>query len=202
VGKRAGICSLKQKEISDLLRESALSCPVGAYVVRLKGGDPSVFGRLDEEINTLNQSHILFEMVPGISAGLACAAAVKRPLTQRHKIVKKNARSVAFVTFSHASDGDAFTRVPEADTLVIYMAGQPHSQLYQKLISHLGGKWHTETPIAWVAGASTEGELVYRGTLRDLVESPISLMSFFDKATQHQLALSLLVGEVLNESIE
>jgi uroporphyrin-III C-methyltransferase len=200
VGKRSSLsggCSLKQGEISELLVNAALSCPVGKYVVRLKGGDPSLFGRLDEELRALEKEKISFEMVPGISAALACAAAVKRPLTQRHKKVEKNARSVAFVTFSHAQDGDEYTRVPEADTLVVYMVGQDHTKLYDRLIHQPSGRWKDSTPIAWVAGASTREEKIYLGQLIDLITPPESLLQFFNEAHQTKSAMSLLVGEVL-----
>ena len=97
VGKRAGRPSPKQDHVSRLLVEYALS---GARVVRLKSGDPGIFGRLEEEITALRAAGIGFEIVPGVSSAFAAAAAAGIPLTRRLE-----ARRVQFVTGHDVTGG-------------------------------------------------------------------------------------------------
>src|SRR5271165_174628 len=99
VGKRRGFRLLSQDDINSLLVASAGSHEV---VVRLKGGDPLLFGRAAEEIQTLREARIDFEIVPGISAAFAAAAAAKVSLTDR-----RVASNVLFTTFSRSADARA-----------------------------------------------------------------------------------------------
>lgn len=116
VGKRSGQRSTAQAEINRQLVECA-----GQYqrVVRLKGGDPMLFGRADEELRALEQAGIEVEIIPGITAALAAAASAKLPLTRRGV-----ARSVAFFTSSTAPGEPGETTLPDCDTLVQYMGGK------------------------------------------------------------------------------
>ena len=119
-----------------------------AIVVRLKGGDPSLFGRLEEELEALAAAGIACEVVPGVTAALAAAATSQRPLTRRG-----HGRSVSLAT--------AMTREGElragrtADTEVFYMAGKQLAALSQRL---LGAGWPGDTPASVVSRAGWPDE--------------------------------------------
>lgn len=115
VGKRGFCDSTSQTAINALLVKQAQS---GARVLRLKGGDPSVFGRLEEELHALALHGIASEVVPGVTAALTAAAATQRPLTRRGQ-----GRSVALTT-AMTRQGQLSVRAPQADTEVFYMAGK------------------------------------------------------------------------------
>lgn len=112
-------------------------------VVRLKGGDPSVFGRLEEELLALADAGISSEVVPGITAAVAAAALTQRPLTRRG-----SGRSVAFST-AMTQAGDLEAR-RSADTEVFYMAGRQIETLAQRLVD-VG--WDASTPVLVVSRA-------------------------------------------------
>lgn len=131
VGKRCGQFSAHQTEINRKLVEAAKTC---AIVVRLKGGDPMLFGRAQEEIDALNTAGIPFEVVPGVTAALAAAAELKVSLTNRGI-----SRHVVFVTpraASNAAPNDWITPVTRADTAAIYMGASEAALLAAQLISH------------------------------------------------------------------
>ena len=118
VGKRPGDAAMPQQEIQDLIAEHALA---GRSVVRLKGGDPFVFGRGGEEAETLREAGVEFEVVPGVTAGIAASAYAGIPVTHRD-----DASAVAFVTGHEdpdkpesAIDWQALAAFP--GTLVLYM---------------------------------------------------------------------------------
>ena len=90
VGKRAGLASPKQNQVSRLLVEYGRT---GKKIVRLKSGDSSIFSRLEEEITALNENELEFEIIPGVSSAMAAAAAAKIPLTRRVM-----SRRVQFIT--------------------------------------------------------------------------------------------------------
>jgi uroporphyrin-III C-methyltransferase/precorrin-2 dehydrogenase/sirohydrochlorin ferrochelatase/uroporphyrin-III C-methyltransferase len=120
VGKRCGRHATPQAAICDLLVQEALA---GQTVVRLKGGDPMIFGRATEEIDALKAHGIGFEIVPGITAATAAAAALNLSLTQRG-----TARSLHFLT-GHGAEGglpahDWVALTKSGGTLVIYMGSQ------------------------------------------------------------------------------
>ncbi len=149
VGKRRAYRGRRQAEINELLVTAARD---GHRVVRLKGGDPFVFGRGGEEIETLREQGIPFEVVPGITAALGCAAYAGIPLTHRDW-----AQSVRFVT-GHVSGGEVNLDWPElskaGQTLVVYMGLAGLSELTARLVEHgMDGR----TPAATIA----------RGTLPD-----------------------------------
>lgn len=146
VGKRCGQFSAHQSEINRLLVEAArtYSC-----VVRLKGGDPMIFGRAQEEMDALENSGVEFEVVPGITAAVAASADLKVSLTNRGV-----SRHVVFVTPRAAPDAppnDWITPVMRADTAAIYMGSSEAAHLAQTLISH--GR-SADTPVVLVANAS------------------------------------------------
>jgi uroporphyrin-III C-methyltransferase len=138
VGKRGYEESTRQTRINALLVEQAQS---NSLVVRLKGGDPSVFGRLEEELAAMAASGIACEVVPGISAALAAAAATQRPLTRRGL-----GRSVCLAT-AMTRDG-APAAEHRADTEVFYMASRQLGALRQRLRN---SGWSADTPVSVVS---------------------------------------------------
>ncbi len=166
VGKRGGCRSTPQAFIQRLMVRCART---GARVVRLKGGDPLVFGRAGEEIAWLNAHGIACELVSGLTSGLAAAQALGASLTHREL-----AHGVAFVT-GHPAPGS-----PEVDwaslarsglTLVIYMGVARAGAIRQALIA---GGMSASTPAAVVQSAGAPGERVMRAPLSDLVEAMIA----------------------------
>ncbi len=131
VGKRAGRPSPTQAEVNRQLVEHAQT---GLRVVRLKSGDAGIFGRLEEEIDALRKAGIAFEIVPGVSAASAAAAAIGIPLTRREQ-----ARRVQFVT-GHGVNGqlpDDLNMAALADpraTTVVYMARRTFPALVERLL--------------------------------------------------------------------
>ncbi|MCK9509222.1 MAG: uroporphyrinogen-III C-methyltransferase [Pigmentiphaga sp.] len=129
VGKRCGQRSTAQQFINKQLVEAAQRYRL---VVRLKGGDPMLFGRAQEELDALNQANIPVEVVPGISAAFGAAAALQQSLTQRGI-----SRNVTFLTPS-TGEGQATTQwrkaAAAADTAVIYMGGQQLPSIQQGLL--------------------------------------------------------------------
>jgi uroporphyrin-III C-methyltransferase len=128
VGKRAGQKLLTQDEINALLVSYGRT---RATVVRLKGGDPSVFGRAGEEIEALRRAGIEYEIVPGISAALGAAAAAGISLTDR-----RVASQLLFSTFSRGIDGSAMDWgcVTSTTTLVLYMPGADYAEVSERLL--------------------------------------------------------------------
>ncbi|MCU0869549.1 MAG: uroporphyrinogen-III C-methyltransferase [Burkholderiales bacterium] len=156
VGKRACRPSTAQRFICKQLVDAARR---HACVVRLKGGDPMLFGRAAEEIDALDAAGIAFEVVPGITAACAAAAQLRVPLT-----VRGVARSVAFVTprvgaGETASDWDA---VAGADSLALYMAGHELDRVLARLVA--SGR-PASTPVVAIANASLPDTRVWSSTL-------------------------------------
>jgi len=130
VGKRAGKKLLAQDEINSLLVANARKHQI---VVRLKGGDPAIFGRAAEEIAALREAGIAYEMVPGVTAALGAAAAAGFSLTDR-----RIASQVLFSTFSRRADGNAmdWSGVTPATTLVLYMPGPDYAEVSARLLEN------------------------------------------------------------------
>ncbi len=145
VGKRAGQKLLTQDEINALLVSYGRT---QATVVRLKGGDPSVFGRAGEEIEALRGAGIEYEIVPGISAALGAAAAAGISLTDR-----RVASQILFTTFSRGNDGSAMDWgcVTSTTTLVLYMPGANYAEVSERL---LGGGLPADLPCVIVSQAT------------------------------------------------
>lgn len=160
VGKEPGRQAMRQEEIGSLLvRESSR----GRVVVRLKGGDPFVFGRGGEELLACADAGVPVEVVPGITSAIAAPAAAGIPVTHRNV-----ARSFAVVTGStaHAEDtGDLARMVTATDTLVVLMAAGRLAWTCAVLIA--AGR-PASTPAAIVQWAWTEDEHTVTGTLADL----------------------------------
>jgi uroporphyrin-III C-methyltransferase len=158
VGKEPGRTAVPQREIERLLVDRALS---GARVVRLKGGDPFVFGRGGEEMAVCAAANIPCEVVPGVSAAVAAPAAAGIPVTHRGV-----ARSFTVVTGSTAHDDEVdLTRVVGADTLVVLMAAGRLAETCAELIA--AGR-PSDEPAAIVQWAWTPAQRSVGGTLADL----------------------------------
>ncbi len=127
VGKRAGHKLLTQEEINALLVSYARKREI---VVRLKGGDPSIFGRAAEEIESLRKAGVEYNIVPGITAALGAAAAAGISLTDR-----RVASQILLTTFSRKTDGSLMDWgcVTSATTLVLYMPGAEYTEVSQRL---------------------------------------------------------------------
>lgn len=157
VGKRSGQRSTAQAVINQKLVECAKKY---GLVVRLKGGDPMLFGRADEELRALEAEGIEAEIIPGITTALAAAASTKQPLTKRGI-----ARSVAFFTSSVAPGHPEQTTLPDCDTLIQYMGGKEAITTAQKLLAQ--GRSPT-TPVIVVENCSRNNERVLRLKLSEL----------------------------------
>ncbi|MBV7438592.1 siroheme synthase CysG [Aeromonas sp. sif2416] len=174
VGKQAGNHCVPQEGINQLLLEEARK---GQRVVRLKGGDPFIFGRGGEELETLVGSGVGFQVVPGITAASGCAAYAGIPLTHRD-----HAQSVRFVT-AHGKGGAQDLDWPllarDRQTLVFYMGLSSCGVIRERLIAH--GK-AGDTPVALIERGTQPSQRVIRGTLDRLpelavgVESPALIM--------------------------
>jgi len=157
VGKRCGQRSTAQQFINKQIVDAAQD---HAVVVRLKGGDPMLFGRADEEMRALEAAGIAYEVVPGITAALASAASLKRSLTLRGV-----SRSVALATHSRAADTEAIREQVNADSLVFYMGRDSGPEIAQGLID--AGR-DGRTPVAIVEACSTARERMLTLTLQGL----------------------------------
>ncbi len=155
VGKRGFAHAVKQTEINALLVQHALE---NTLVVRLKGGDASVFGRLEEELEALAAAGIPSEVVPGVTAALAAAAHTQRPLTRRGV-----GRSVALST-AMTQAGELIAS-KSADTEVFYMAGKQLAALQRRL---LAAGWPEDTPTLVVSRAGCADALSSSHALQDL----------------------------------
>ena len=163
VGKSKGEHSVPQDEIQRRLVEAALS---GKRVVRLKGGDPFIFGRGGEEVEALRAAGIEVEVVPGISSALGCAASAQIPLTHRDV-----AQAVTFVT-GHAKLGEA----PDLDwnalartnqTVVVFMGVGTAGTIAARLVAAGRGP---ETPVAVIENGTRDDEIRAFGALGNLSE--------------------------------
>lgn len=160
VGKRSGRHSTAQHFINKRLADAALRYPV---VVRLKGGDPMLFGRAHEEISYLQSRNIAVDVVPGVTAALAAAADLGVSLTRRGL-----ARSVTFVTprvGAGERDSTWLAAALAADSVAIYMGAGEAAAIAAALIA--GGK-PSATPVALVRNASLRTVAVAQGTLGEL----------------------------------
>jgi uroporphyrin-III C-methyltransferase len=177
VGKRCGRKGSTQNEINALL---IVFASFGLNVVRLKGGDPSIFGRSGEEMSALRAAGIEFEIVPGVTSALASAAAAKVSLTHRGK-----ASAVLFVSNHLAKSGPLPWRayVSSGATLAIYMPGFDYDVIVGQLIeAGLRG----ETPCAVISRVTTPDQQILRTTVDRL-----------PGATRLPAPTLLVVGEVV-----
>ncbi|PAJ73022.1 uroporphyrinogen-III C-methyltransferase [Pseudoalteromonas sp. NBT06-2] len=163
VGKRCGKHSMKQQNICDLLVNAGLS---GKNIVRLKGGDPSIFGRLAEEADALKTHNIKFAVVPGVTAASGCAAYSGIPLTHR-----EYSQSVRFVTAHLKQDelqADWSNLASSKDTLVFYMGLNRINQISEGLIKF---GMQNDMPIAIIDKGATNQQQVIISTLKDITHT-------------------------------
>ncbi len=176
VGKRCGRESVTQNEIHSLLIAHARA---GRTVVRLQGGDPLIFGRAGEEIAALQRAGADFEIVPGVTAASAAAAAARISLTHR-----RVASKLIFLSVHQGSDqgsgrgpdrganerANDWSALPASDvTLAIYMPGNH----YEKIADDLAAAgWSAETPCVLVSQAGTKQQLILRIALNELANTP------------------------------
>ncbi len=164
VGKRCGLKNTPQEEINRLLVEHAL---MGLQVVRLKGGDPFIFGRGGEELEALRQAGIGTEVVPGITAALGAAASAQIPLTHR------DLSSTLILVTGNSRNAEHITNWPDTlppnATIVVYMPGHHLSSLQQRLLS---SGVAPEMPCAMISGATIESEQVQVTVVANLLAVP------------------------------
>ena len=172
----------RQTELNQLLVKHAKD---GKVVVRLKGGDPYIFGRGGEEAMVLGKAGIPFEVVPGVTSAIAAAAYAGIPVTHRDY-----ASSVAFVTGHsaalHPASNINWERLATAvDTLVIYMGVAHLQQIVERMLTH--GR-NPQTLVSLVRVGTTSQQFVVQGTLTDIVEKV--------EAVQLKSPAIIVVGEV------
>jgi uroporphyrin-III C-methyltransferase len=164
VGKRCGMKSTPQEDINRHLVEYGL---MGLQVVRLKGGDPFIFGRGGEEVEALRRAGIETEVVPGITAALGAAAVTQIPLTHRELsstliLVTGSSRSAEHI----ANWPDV---LPSNATIAVYMPGHDLSKLQQRLLaSGVSG----QTPSAIISSAASDSEQIHITTVAGLHDAP------------------------------
>lgn len=178
VGKKAGNHSVPQDQINQLLVDHALQ---GKRVVRLKGGDPFMFGRGAEELQTLVEAGVRYQVVPGITAAAGATAYAGIPLTHRD-----HAQSAVFITGHCKKDGeepDWASLASGRQTLVIYMGLMRSAHIQQRLLEH---GLNAATPVALIERGTTAQQKVVRGTLNELSEL----------ATQVESPALMVIGSV------
>jgi uroporphyrin-III C-methyltransferase len=179
VGKRAGRASVKQETINRLMIRAARQ---GKRVVRLKGGDPFVFGRGAEEMLVLAHAGIAVEVVPGVTTAVAAPEAAGIPVTHR------NMASGFLVLTGQTGEGlnSALASVrPAGITVVVMMGLSGRDDIARQFIGH---GWSAETRAAMVCGASTRDEWIWTGTLGELGSA----------APPDGVAGVLVIGEVVS----
>lgn len=164
VGKRCGKKNIQQEEINALLVTFA---QFGLTVVRLKSGDPMIFGRAGEEMEAMRRAGVEFEVVPGVTSALGAAASAKVSLTHR-----KAASAVAFLTSHQAknakpADWEAWVRAQA--TLVIYMPGYEYGEIVSRLVD---AGMQAQTACLVVSHATRKDEQILRTTLEALPGVP------------------------------
>jgi uroporphyrin-III C-methyltransferase len=167
VGKRCGRARVTQEEIHRLMIEAARA---GKSVLRLKSGDPLIFGRAAEEIAALRGADVPFEIVPGITAAFAAAARLKTPLTDRGAASK-----LILATAHHAAGKTELTpkwtgAFPEGATLVIYMPGRRFRALADDLVA---SGIDEKTPCVAISNATTPNEEVHASTLAKIEDAGV-----------------------------
>lgn len=188
VGKRAHQPSTAQRFINKALVDHAHTAQC---VLRLKGGDPSIFGRLDEEMQALRLAGIAFEIVPGITAASAAAADLQASLTLREV-----ARALTLITPCVCDEHDDATWLPAAAgvqagaSLAVYMGGRHISVTAQRLI---GAGCAASTPIAVLESVGSANAQRWVGTLAQAAASP---------PAAGKGPVMLLIGEALRMTLQ
>ncbi|TCK75689.1 uroporphyrinogen-III C-methyltransferase [Acidipila rosea] len=158
VGKRCGDKTITQNQINAQMIEAARA---GRFVVRLKSGDPMLYGRAGEELDALRQAEVPFEIVSGVSAAFAAAAAGGVSLTDR-----RTASRVIFATHHKAAgEPSALKGLPPGSTLALYMPGKDYAGITADLLEN---GWTPETACLLVSKASTKLQQVRKTTIGTL----------------------------------
>jgi uroporphyrin-III C-methyltransferase len=188
VGKRKGQHSFSQEEINELLLRYARA---GKIIVRLKGGDPFIFGRGGEELSYLKKHKIAIKVIPGITTASASSAVLQIPLTHREL-----GRSVIFITGYSSFNSEDETGFPDYNwkllsdptlTIVIYMGLYHLERIAQRLIEE--GR-NESTPVVIISKATLPEQKFIRGTLKNIYQKSIE-----EKAEYPSL---IIIGEVIN----
>ena len=183
VGKRTGIHEIPQEKITELIIEKAQE---GGKVVRLKGGDPFVFGRGGEEAEALAEKGIAFEVIPGISSAVAAPMYAGIPLTHR-----EYAASVAIVTghrgIDNAEEIDWAKIASAVDTTVILMGVESLEEITQKL---LAGGLDPQTPAAIIESGTLQQQKTIIGKIETLAKDA--------EKNQVKPPAVIVIGEVVN----
>jgi len=179
VGKRCGKKTITQEEINAWMIEYAQA---GHSVVRLKSGDPLLFGRAAEEIDALTGAAIPFEIVPGVSTGFAAAALAGFPLTGR----VTNSRVLFATRHLAAGATSGLAGITPEITLVLYMPGKDYAAIQAELIAN---GWPAETRCVVASALGAESQQIESCTLRDLagvarLPSPVVMTFFPDRPTR------------------
>ena len=160
VGKRCGLEKVSQEQIN---KQMILEARKGHIVVRLKGGDPLIFGRLQEEILALREADVAFEIIPGVTAATAAAAEAQIPLTERF-----GASKLVFLSNHGCTDK---TKTPldenltQDSTLVFYMPGSNLAELSERLLQN---GLSEELPCLLVSNVAQGGQRLLRANLRNI----------------------------------
>jgi uroporphyrin-III C-methyltransferase len=195
VGKRCGKLSSAQQFINKRLVDATQKHKV---IVRLKGGDPMLFGRADEEIQALKAAGIEVEVVPGITAALAGAASIGQSLTLRGV-----SRSVAFITLAQGAENLGHSKPisnPSADTLVYYMGRKDATKIAQQLISQ--GPHSNNTPVQILEAVSTPKERLWVSSLGEMALGRAD--QWFDSNSPALIMVgeALRVAQTLEQNVE
>ena len=158
VGKRGGQPSASQQEINQLLVNL---CQQGKQVIRLKSGDPFIFGRTASEIQALRAAGFLYEVVPGVSSALAAPLLAGIPLTD------PVLGSSFVVLTAHDLELQSWEALAQIATLVVLMGGKMLPEICDRLIHH--GK-RPETPVAVIRWASQPQQQIWEGTLLNITQ--------------------------------
>jgi uroporphyrin-III C-methyltransferase len=192
VGKRCGLKSITQEQLHALLIEHARR---GRRVVRLQGGDPLIFGRAGEEMAALREADIEFEIVPGVTAASAAAAAAQITLTNR-----RVASKLIFLS-GHSRSGEEeadWGSLPGDATFVVYMPGGKYGEIARKL---RGAGVPDDTPCLIVSQASISRQKILRMDMSELEgvaahRSPaVLIIGEVTRAQARELAAASLAGE-------
>ena len=199
VGKRCGKLSSAQAFINKRLVDAAHQFQT---VVRLKGGDPMLFGRADEELNVLKLAGVAVEVVPGITAALAGAASIQQSLTLRGI-----SRSVAFMTLAQGAENLPSDQthqpiaVPSADTMVYYMGRKDAKRLATQLIAE-HATFNETTPVQILEAVSTPRERHWLGTLTQMAQGNADQWFDSDSPALIVIGDALRAQELLQESLQ
>src|ERR1700727_407335 len=206
VGKRAGQKLLTQDEVNSLLVSYASRHPV---VIRLKGGDPTLFGRAAEEIEALHEAQVPFEIVPGITAALGAAAAVGISLTDR-----RAASQLVITTYSRREDAancDPFAVTPtlnwaaisSSTTLILYMPGADYAEVSRRL--RAAGQ-PEDLPCVIVSNATRANQQIRHATVAGLAAEsklPAPALLIVGRVTAHnvaEIAANLPVAAIVSQA--